>query len=116
MDSTYSDLNLPFKNSLFVLSTVVSSKNGLTVVDAGVKTCGIDQGMPVMCDNEAEEVVASEEHFQFHGLRNPMKVGDKVRLIPGHCCSTVNLHDKIYVVEDGKVTDRLLITARGIGR
>lgn len=116
MDSTYSDLNLPFKNSLFVLSTVVSSKNGLTVVDAGVKTCGIDQGMPVMCDNEAKEVVASEEHFQFHGLRNPMKVGDKVRLIPGHCCSTVNLHDKIYVVEDGKVTDRLLITARGIGR
>lgn len=116
MDSTYSDLNLPFKNSLFVLSTVVSHKDGLTVVDAGVKTCGVDQGMPKIYGNEAESVVASEEHFQLHGLKNEVKIGDKVKLIPGHCCSTVNLHDKIYLVEDDKVVGRLLVTARGIGR
>lgn len=116
MDYTYSDLNLPFKNSLFVLSTVVSKRDGLTVVDAGVKTCGVDQGMPAICDNDCEEVVASEEHFQLHKLSIPLNVGDKVRLIPGHCCSTVNLHDKIYLIEDNKVVGRLIITARGIGR
>ena len=42
MDYTYKDLELPFKNSLFVLSSVVSKREGLTVVDAGVKTCGVD--------------------------------------------------------------------------
>ena len=53
MDSTYSELNLPFKNSLFILTSVVSCKEGLTVVDAGVKTCGVDQGMPKIYENEA---------------------------------------------------------------
>ena len=116
MDNTYSELNLPFKNSLYVLSTVVSRKEGLTVVDAGVKTCGVDQGMPGICDNSCEEIVASEEHFQLHNLENPLNVRDKIKLIPGHCCSTVNLHDKIYLIEDDKVVGRLLITARGIGK
>ena len=116
MDNTYKDLDLPFKNSLFVLSTVVSCKDNLTVVDAGVKTCGVDQGMPGICDNYAEEIVASEEHFQLHRLNKPLNIGDKVKLIPGHCCSTVNLHDKIYLIEDDKVVGRWLITAKGIGR
>ena len=63
-----------------------------------------------------ENVVASEEHFQLHGLKKEVKLGDKIKLIPGHCCSTVNLHDKIYLVDNDKVVGRLLITARGIGR
>ena len=116
MDTAYGELDLPFKNSLFVLSTVVSSKEGLAVVDAGIKTCGVDQGMPGICDNIIKEIVASEEHFQLHGLTKPLVIGDKVKLIPGHCCSTINLHDKIYLVEDDKVVGRLLITARGMGK
>lgn len=116
MDSKYKELKLPFKNSLFVLTTVVSKKDGLTVVDAGVKTCGVDQGMPEVLNNEAEEIVASEEHFQLHGLKNTVELGDKMMLVPGHCCSTVNLHDRIYLVRDGKVVDRIQITARGYGK
>lgn len=116
MDATYKNLNLPFKNSLFILSTVVSKRNGLTVIDAGVKTCGIDQGMPEVVDNKVEFIVASEEHFQLHGLEKNLEVGEKVKLIPGHCYSTVNLHDKIYLVDGDKVVDRILITAKGIGR
>jgi len=116
MDATYKNLNLPFKNSLFILSTVVSKKNGLTVIDSGVKTCGIDQGMPEIVDNKADLIVASEEHFQLHDLEKNVDVGEKVKLIPGHCCSTVNLHDKIYLVDGDTVVDRILITAKGIGK
>jgi D-serine deaminase-like pyridoxal phosphate-dependent protein len=43
-------------------------------------------------------------------------VGDRVLLIPGHCCSTVNLHDRIYLVEDNRVVDRLAVTARLCGK
>lgn len=116
MDATYKDLDLPFKNSLFVLTSVVSKKDGLTVVDAGVKTCGVDQGMPDILYNKAESIVASEEHFQLHNLETPLEIGDRVLLIPGHCCSTINLHDRIYLVDNGKVVDRLMITARGMGK
>ena len=116
MDSTYRTLELPFDNSLFLLTTVVSQREGLTVVDAGVKTCGVDQGMPVPRQGTVKEIVASEEHFQLHGYTGAEKVGDKMMLIPGHCCSTINLHDKIYVVDGDKVIARIPVTARGIGK
>lgn len=113
MDSTYKDLNLPFQNSLFILTTVVSVNERLAVVDAGVKSCGVDQGMPQCVGFETSEIVASEEHFQLHNPTKKLKVGDKVLLIPGHCCSTVNLHDKIYLVSGERVVDRIAVTARG---
>ena len=37
-------------------------------------------------------------------------------LTPGHCCSTVNLHDKIYVVDGDRVIARIPVTARGCGK
>ncbi len=116
MDACYKELDVPFKNSLFLLTTVVSRRENLTVVDAGVKTCGVDQGMPVPVDGTVKEIVASEEHFQLHGYTGKAQVGDKMRLIPGHCCSTINLHDKIYVVDGEKVIARIPVTARCIGR
>ena len=116
MDACYKELDVPFKNSLFVLTTVVSRRGDLTIVDAGVKTCGVDQGMPVPVGGTTKEIVASEEHFQLHGYTGNEQVGDKLRLIPGHCCSTINLHDKIYVVDGDKVIARIPVTARLIGR
>ena len=116
MDSTYRDLALPFKNSLFILATVVSVNDKITVVDAGVKSCGVDQGMPACVGFTVSEIVASEEHFQLHDPSEKFKIGDKVLLIPSHCCSTVNLYDKIYMVKDGRVIDRISVTARGCSR
>ena len=116
MDATYKHLGLPFENSLFLLTTAVSVKNDLVVVDGGVKTCGVDQGMPAVKDFEVSRVVDSEEHFQLHDPSKVISAGDKVTLIPAHCCSTVNLHDKIYLVDGDRVVDRILVTARGIGK
>ncbi len=113
MDATYGELRLPFAQSLFLLTTVVSVNDNLAVVDAGVKSCGVDQGMPVPVGFSVSDVVASEEHFQLHHPTKQLKVGDKVLLVPAHCCSTVNLHDRIYVMDGDTVADRLLITARG---
>ena len=113
MDSTYRALGLPFENSLFILTTVVSVSDKLAVVDAGVKSCGVDQGMPVPVGFTVSHVVDSEEHLQLHDPSKQLKVGDKVLLIPAHCCSTVNLHDRIYLVDGDKVVDRIQVTARG---
>lgn len=116
MDATYRDLKTPFECSLYLLTTVVSTRDGLTVVDAGIKTCGVDQGMPVPLVGTVEKTVASEEHFQLHGYSENVNVGDRITLIPSHCCSTVNLHDKIYLVDGDKVIDRITVTARTVGK
>jgi D-serine deaminase-like pyridoxal phosphate-dependent protein len=113
MDATYRNLGLPFGNALTVLSTVVSAREGLTVVDAGVKSCGVDQGMPMPIGFTVSHIVDSEEHLQLHNPSVKLTVGDKIMLIPAHCCSTVNLHDRIYLTEGERVVDRLLVTARG---
>ena len=113
MDATYGLLGLPFSQSLFILTTVVSVSDGLAVVDAGVKSCGIDQGMPVPVGFEVSHIVASEEHLQLHAPTKQLKVGDRVLLAPAHCCSTVNLHEKLYFVEGDRVVSRRFVTARG---
>lgn len=113
MDATYRDLALPFKNSLFVLATVISVNGDIAVVDAGVKSCGVDQGMPVPVGFSVEKIVASEEHFQLHKPTKPLRVGDRVLLVPGHCCSTVNLHNEIFLADGERVVDRIPVTARG---
>ena len=113
MDATYSELGLPFESSLFILCTVVSVNDKVVTVDAGVKSCGIDQGLPVPYGFTVSKVIASEEHFQLHCPSKKLCVGEKVLIIPSHCCSTVNLHDRIYLVDNDQVVDRFFVTARG---
>jgi 3-hydroxy-D-aspartate aldolase len=42
-----------------------------------------------------------------------LKVGDKLKLIPGHCDPTVNLYDWYVCVRNGVVEALWPITARG---
>ena len=116
LDNCYNIMGLKFANSLFVLTTIVSKKDNLVVVDAGVKTVGIDQGLPDVNDFCYSEIVASEEHFQIHNPSKTFNIVDTIKLIPGHCCSTMNLHDYVYLVSGDKVIDKLLIDGRGFGK
>lgn len=113
MDSTYAELDIPFENSLYLLTTVLSVRDGLAIVDAGVKSCGVDQGMPRIYGGGAREISACEEHFQIFDPERQYRVGEKILLIPAHCCSTVNLHDKLYMTREGKVCSRISVSARG---
>ncbi len=40
-------------------------------------------------------------------------VGDTVRVIPNHVCSTVNLHDAVYVVGENGALEEVQVAARG---
>lgn len=117
MDSTYEKLGLPFENSLFVISTVVSARPGLTVLDVGAKGLGADQDEPFCITPDGRRIAAdsvelNEEHLKLFGEIG-LKVGDRVLVVPGHCCTTVNLYDLIYVYEGEKIVDRFAVTARG---
>ncbi len=82
------------------------------MIDAGVKSLCPDQDMPAIDGFNAETTKINEEHMIFYGPHN-YKVGDMVKVIPGHCCSTVNLYNQIHFTDEDKVVDRLVITSRG---
>jgi len=105
-----------FEHSLFVWATVMSrAAPGRAVVDAGLKASSVDSGMPRVADVEgAEYLKASDEHGVLAlDDRARVAVGDKLRLIPGHCDPTVNLYDQYVCVRGGKVEAIWPITARG---
>ena len=60
-------------------------------------------------------LAASDEHAVM-SLEPPvpaLTVGDKLRLIPGHCDPTVNLHDWFVCLRNDRVEALWPITARG---
>lgn len=105
-----------FEHSLFVWTTVMSRPSAeRAIVDAGLKASSVDSGMPRVAVNEGVEYVkASDEHgvLQVNGARG-YAVGDKLKLIPGHCDPTVNLYDYYVCVRGGRVEAIWPITARG---
>ena len=113
MDRAYRDMNLCFRNALFLLAGVVSVKPDRIVTDAGTKSLGMDQGNPVFVGFESIPVKMSEEHAQITAPGHGLRLNDKVRLIPGHGCTTMNSHDRLYVVDGDEVVDVWPIVSRG---
>ena len=105
-----------FENALFVLTTVISRSGGRAVCDAGLKASSLDSGMPVVRDRpEIQYLGAADEHGMLQLGEDPgsLRVGDQLRLIPGHCDPTVNLYDWYVGIRKNRVEQLWPITARG---
>jgi len=104
-----------FENALFILTSVMSkTKPGLAICDAGLKVQSVDSGQPVVFGrDDLEFLKCSDEHGVIADPNDTLKLGDKVRLVPGHCDPTCNVHD-YYVGVRGEVVECLWpVTARG---
>ncbi|TCL08865.1 D-3-hydroxyaspartate aldolase [Shimia isoporae] len=104
-----------WENALFVLSSVMSTaRRGQAVVDAGLKAMSMESGLPLVATKEGLTYVeASDEHGTISDLDNVLSATDKVRLVPGHCDPTCNLHDWYVGVRNGVVECLWPVTARG---
>lgn len=106
-----------FDQSLFVYTTVMSIPNSeFVVVDAGLKCFAFDSGMPVVTDDLTVNYHRPSDEHGVLDLSNSSRrysLGDKVRLTPGHCDPTVNLHDWYVCVRGDQVEALWEITARG---
>lgn len=117
MDGKYRIVNNDFENSAFLIATVISRPSrDLVVIDAGIKSMTNEFGIPkVICPDGALIEKMSEEHstidLRFSSII--LDVGDKVIMIPSHICTTVNLHDKYYVMSNNTLISEWEITARG---
>ena len=108
-----------FEQSLFVWATVISRPAATrAVVDAGLKAVSIDKGMPLVHGVDGTEYVrASDEHGVLSLQTEPktVKLGSKLRLVPGNCDPTVNMHDWLVAIRHGRVEALWPISARGPG-
>ena len=104
-----------WQNALFLLTSVMShAKADKAICDAGLKAQSVDSGLPVVFGRtDVEYVKCSDEHGVIADPDGVLKVGDKLKLVPGHCDPTCNVHDWYVGVRNGKVETLWPITARG---
>lgn len=105
-----------WENALFILTSVMShSKADKAIVDAGLKAQSVDSGLPTVYgrNDEVKYLKCSDEHGVVADPKGVLKVNDKLRLVPGHCDPTCNVHDWYVGVRNGKVEKVWPVSARG---
>lgn len=118
MDADYArnEAPPPFRQSLFVLATVMSrAVPGVAAVDAGHKAVAVDSGLPLVWQRPGLRYAgASDEHgtVRIEDGAAPA-LGEKLRLVPGHCDPTVDRHDWYVGVRNGRVECVWPVAARG---
>lgn len=112
MDTAYGALDTPFRQALTVLGTVISRSPDWAVVDVGLKSLGMDHGLPTILG--ATVWFCSDEHATFASEDGTsVAIGDRVRVLPAHIDPTVVLHEAMYVVDGDQVIERWPIDMRG---
>jgi D-serine deaminase-like pyridoxal phosphate-dependent protein len=108
--------------ALSILATVVSTnRDGRLTVDAGSKTFA---GDAVLSDDHGRVVARSVEGdivldalTEEHGVgrcSRHVEVGDRLRFVPVHVCTCVNLSDELYAVRGDRVEAVWPVAARGL--
>jgi D-serine deaminase-like pyridoxal phosphate-dependent protein len=115
MDNYHGQMVPGFEHSLTVQATVISTRSGKVIVDAGSKSLA----------DPANATIAGHDHpfFRFdeeHGIfaapsGSSLRVGDSVALVPGYSPTTVNWYDVYHVVRGDVVVDIWPVTPRGPG-
>ena len=104
-----------WENALFILTSVMShAKADKAICDAGLKAQSVDSGLPFIYGrDDVKYVKCSDEHGVIEDLGGVLKVNDKLRLVPGHCDPTCNVHDWYVGVRNGVVETLWPVSARG---
>jgi D-serine deaminase-like pyridoxal phosphate-dependent protein len=123
MDAKYHRVVPEFECALTALTTVVSRPaKDRAILDVGSKSITPDYdrfGIPEARDLDGLLLSALHEEHGLARLENPsrdLRPGDVLELIPGHGCSTLSLHDRLYGVRGETVEAIWPIAARGLFR
>ena len=107
-----------FEQAFWILASVISRPApGRAVLDIGRKSMAFEPGgMARVEDPPGVELLGlSEEHgsLALHAQAPDLQPGDRLKVTPWHGCTTFNLHDILYVIQDDEVVDVWPISARG---
>lgn len=107
-------LDAEWQNALFVLAQVISVAPGRSVVDAGLKAMSGESGVPLVWGEPGLVCTGlSDEHATIADPSGRLRLCDRIRLVPGHCDPTCNLHDWMVATRGGVVQALWPVTARG---
>ncbi len=113
MDSVYKKIRPEFDYARYVLVTVISKRESVISTDVGLKGMGSEYGMPeVVGYPQAKPLYVAEEHAVFDNMAE-VQIGDKLKLIPPHGCTTNNLHSYMWIAENDIIKDVWPIEGRG---
>jgi len=110
LDTEYAYPDLPFRAALSLEATVISVADGWAVADCGLKSLALDHGNPTVVGGTVW--YCSDEHTTF-GSDGPVRVGDRVRVLPAHIDPTVAKHERMHIVEGDTVVDTWEVDLRG---
>jgi 3-hydroxy-D-aspartate aldolase len=104
-----------WENALFLLTGIMSHvKPDRAICDAGLKAQSVDSGLPVVFGRtDVTYIKCSDEHGVIDDPTGALRVGDKLRLVPGHCDPTCNVHDWYVGIRGGVVEVVWPVSARG---
>lgn len=111
--------------SLTVLATVVSNpKEGLFLIDAGSKCFGLDKGAHGVSNIKGyghvvgyPELIVSDLSEEVAKVKvegeTQIKIGDKIRIIPNHACSSANFTNFLIGHRGDRIEEIIDIDMRG---
>lgn len=109
MDWWYTDIRPEFQQAMSILATVVSRPApDKAILDVGRKGVGAEWGAPRIRGLEGAEVTSfgSEEHLILRiPAEAPLRVGDRLEVIPSHGCTTSNLYREFVLHRQGRVIE-----------
>ena len=111
MDTAYGKLGLPFAQALSVLSTVISVSTRLG--RGRLRPQGPRHGPRQPVGRGRRGVVLLGRAPDVRSRLSPLRVGDRIRVLPAHVDPTVAYHEHLYVVDGDEVLDRWDVDLRG---
>jgi D-serine deaminase-like pyridoxal phosphate-dependent protein len=107
--------------SLRVLATIVSRPTqDRGIIDAGSKTLSMDlyglENYGYICEYpDAKIYNLSEEHghVDFSACERKPEIGERLNIIPNHCCVVTNLFDEVIATRNDQVELTWQVSARG---
>ncbi|MEO9779758.1 MAG: D-TA family PLP-dependent enzyme [Sedimentitalea sp.] len=107
--------------ALTVLATVVSRPTpDRAILDSGSKAlaadlCGAAGHGHIVAYPEAVVTALSEEHaiVDLSACPERPEIGERLQIIPNHCCVVTNLFDHVYLMRKSEVEEKARITSRG---
>lgn len=117
MDARYHNLLPEFKPAMTLVATVVSHMDeNRIIVDSGLKVLTSEFGVPQPYGVKGATLLKLSEEHGTIDLTDPdreFRIGDRIEILPTHGCTTINLHDKFYVVRGDEVVDIWPVAGRG---
>ncbi|MCT4584614.1 MAG: alanine racemase [Peptostreptococcaceae bacterium] len=109
-----------------ILTTVISlpTKDRI-ITDVGAKGITAQSRNQGFCSTKGLGIIKGykdiyiDDVFDEHGiiynkkLRDELKVGDILEIIPNHICPVVNLHETVYLISNGEVLEEIKVDCRG---